>query len=81
MRCLFAITVGLAALAETVLAGEEITVSGNGLRIPHPTATNTYAVTNLGKVIHVPANMVYVPPGLFIFGTGTTTTNINITQN
>jgi formylglycine-generating enzyme required for sulfatase activity len=49
---------------------EYLTRAANGLGIPDPTATKTYAVTDGTRTIAVPEAMVYVPAGKFTVGTG-----------
>ena len=66
----------LLTLAPATFAATYITVAGNGDGISYPTATNTYTVTNGGKVVQVPVGMVYVPAGSFTYGTGATATNV-----
>ena len=63
---------GFLTLPARSFAMTNITVAANGDDILYPTATNTYAVTNGGRVIQVPVGMVYVPAGAFNYGTDST---------
>jgi len=66
----------LVALAPAAFATSNITTAANGDGIPYPTATNTYTVTDNGRPVQVPVNMVYVPAGIFTYGTGTNTQTV-----
>ncbi|MBI3882571.1 MAG: SUMF1/EgtB/PvdO family nonheme iron enzyme [Verrucomicrobia bacterium] len=55
-----------------------LAIAGNGEGILHPLSTNTYAVTNGGSVVPVPAGMVFVPAGAFTMNTGTNASNVTI---
>src|SRR5438067_2980430 len=47
-----------------------IAKAANGAGIPHPASKKTFDVTDGGRRIAVPENMVYVPAGEFTFGAG-----------
>jgi formylglycine-generating enzyme required for sulfatase activity len=75
-------TIASLAPAQTPAAGPEperapavtnphpLTIAANGIGIPHPTAMETYPVTEGTRTIQVPVGMVYIPAGKFAVGTG-----------
>lgn len=54
-----------------LLAATYVGAAATGDKIPHPSSTSTYTVTDNGAAINVPENMVYVPAGNFVMGEGT----------
>jgi len=68
----------LLTLAPATHAAISLTTAANGEAILYPIATNTYAVTNNGKVVQVPVGMVFIPAGPFTFGNGAAASSVNL---
>jgi formylglycine-generating enzyme required for sulfatase activity len=55
-----------------------VTVSANDVKIPDPTGTKTYTVTDAGRTIQVPEVMAYIPAGDFTYGAGSAAKKVHL---